>query len=128
MALTRVSASRCFGGTQSVYSHESRETGCVMRKLEISEPNTQSWTTNASPTRQTVGDPGQETAFNLVRRTAQLNVEGPIENVYQFMAHISELNRLMHAKLVKLGRTQQDETVTLEMNFESYDLVRKNSG
>ena len=31
MALTRVSASRCFGGTQSVYSHESRETGCVMR-------------------------------------------------------------------------------------------------
>jgi S-formylglutathione hydrolase len=31
MALTKVSGSRCFGGTQSVYSHESRETGCVMR-------------------------------------------------------------------------------------------------
>jgi len=31
MTLTKVSASRCFGGTQSVYSHEARETGCVMR-------------------------------------------------------------------------------------------------
>jgi S-formylglutathione hydrolase len=31
MALTKVSASRCFGGTQSVYSHEARETGCAMR-------------------------------------------------------------------------------------------------
>ena len=31
MALTKVSASRCFGGIQSVYSHESRETGSVMR-------------------------------------------------------------------------------------------------
>src|SRR4030095_2244287 len=31
MALTKVSGSRCFGGTQSVYSHEARETGCVMR-------------------------------------------------------------------------------------------------
>jgi S-formylglutathione hydrolase len=31
MALTKVSGSRCFGGTQSVYSHESRETGTSMR-------------------------------------------------------------------------------------------------
>jgi S-formylglutathione hydrolase len=31
MALTKVSGSRCFGGTQGVYSHEARETGCVMR-------------------------------------------------------------------------------------------------
>ena len=31
MTLTKVSGSRCFGGTQSVYSHEARETGCVMR-------------------------------------------------------------------------------------------------
>jgi S-formylglutathione hydrolase len=31
MALTKVSGSRCFGGTQSVYSHEARETGCAMR-------------------------------------------------------------------------------------------------
>jgi S-formylglutathione hydrolase len=31
MALTKVSGSKCFGGTQSVYSHESRETGSIMR-------------------------------------------------------------------------------------------------
>jgi S-formylglutathione hydrolase len=31
MALTKVSGSKCFGGTQSVYSHESRETGTSMR-------------------------------------------------------------------------------------------------
>ena len=31
MTLAKVSGSRCFGGTQSVYSHEARETGCPKR-------------------------------------------------------------------------------------------------
>jgi S-formylglutathione hydrolase len=31
MAITTVSRNRCFGGVQGIYSHESRETGCVMR-------------------------------------------------------------------------------------------------
>ena len=29
--VTSVSSNKCFGGVQSVFSHESRETGCVMR-------------------------------------------------------------------------------------------------
>ena len=31
MAITSVSRNKCFGGVQSVYSHESRETACLMR-------------------------------------------------------------------------------------------------
>jgi len=31
MAITSVSRNKCFGGVQGVYSHESRETACVMR-------------------------------------------------------------------------------------------------
>jgi S-formylglutathione hydrolase len=31
LALERVSSSRCFGGSQDVYAHDSRETGCRMR-------------------------------------------------------------------------------------------------
>ncbi|HMH17483.1 MAG TPA: S-formylglutathione hydrolase [Burkholderiales bacterium] len=31
MAITTVSRNQCFGGVQGVYSHESRETACVMR-------------------------------------------------------------------------------------------------
>jgi S-formylglutathione hydrolase len=31
LLVTSVSRNRCFGGVQGVYSHESRETGCVMR-------------------------------------------------------------------------------------------------
>ena len=31
MAITTVSRNKCFGGVQGVYSHESRETDCVMR-------------------------------------------------------------------------------------------------
>ena len=31
MAITSVSLNKCFGGVQGVYSHESRETACVMR-------------------------------------------------------------------------------------------------
>src|SRR5260370_27659497 len=31
MGITSVPRNKCFGGVQGVYSHESRETGCVMR-------------------------------------------------------------------------------------------------
>src|SRR6266849_10124635 len=31
MAITNVSRSKCFGGVQAVYSHESHETACAMR-------------------------------------------------------------------------------------------------
>src|SRR5438445_5636163 len=31
MAITNVSRSKCFGGVQGVYSHESREPACLMR-------------------------------------------------------------------------------------------------
>jgi len=31
MAITSVSRNKCFGGVQGVYSHEARETACVMR-------------------------------------------------------------------------------------------------
>ena len=31
MAITNVSRSKCFGGVQGVYSHEARETACLMR-------------------------------------------------------------------------------------------------
>src|SRR5436309_10184653 len=31
MAITSVSRNKCFGGVQGVYSHESRETACLMR-------------------------------------------------------------------------------------------------
>jgi len=31
MAITTVSRNKCFGGVPGVYSHESRETGSVMR-------------------------------------------------------------------------------------------------
>src|SRR5439155_20328873 len=31
MAITSVSRNKCFGGVQGVYSHEARETACLMR-------------------------------------------------------------------------------------------------
>src|SRR3977135_2350372 len=31
MAITTVSRNKCFGGVQGVYSHEARETACIMR-------------------------------------------------------------------------------------------------
>ncbi len=42
MALTTVSQNKCFGGVQSVYRHEARETRCVMRFGVFLPPQAQS--------------------------------------------------------------------------------------
>lgn len=42
MTITTVSQNKCFGGIQGVYSHESNETGCVMRFGVFLPPQAQS--------------------------------------------------------------------------------------
>lgn len=39
--ITAISQNKCFGGTQGVYSHESRETGCTMRFSVFMPPQAQ---------------------------------------------------------------------------------------
>jgi Tfp pilus assembly protein PilO len=106
-----------------------RETGCEMRRLDIGEPSTRAWMSSDSPTRRgKVGALGQETPFQLVSRTAVLRMEGTMTNLYRFLARVSQLDRFIHTRQVRLDRSQRNEEVTeLEMQFELFDLVRKKS-
>jgi hypothetical protein len=104
-----------------------RETGCDMRRLDINEPNARAWMSNDSAThRFSVGDPGHETPFQLVSRTAVLRMEGAMPNVYHFLARVNQLERFIHAKQIRLERSPRNDNVTeLEMHVDLYDLVRK---
>ncbi|MGE0760528.1 MAG: hypothetical protein AB7F89_00310 [Pirellulaceae bacterium] len=106
-----------------------RETGCEMRRLDISDPSSRAWTTNDSPTRRHLtGPPGQETPFLLVSRTAVLRMEGSMPNVYQFLSRVNQLEKFLHAKQIRLERSQRNENAAeLEMHLELFDLVRKNA-
>ena len=107
-----------------------RETGCSMRILTIDEvPSPRPWMTNDSPLRHKVHvDPGPVTNFNLLSRTAKLTIDGPMTSVYQFMSRMSQLDRFIHVKFVRLERGTRDDNVTqLEMEFDLFDLARKTS-
>jgi len=123
-ALTPKEVENLYGTLQQLI----RETGCQMRRLDISDPTSRAWFTQDSPTRrnQVGGTPSTETAFQLVSRTAVLRMEGTMPNVYQFLARVNQLERFIHAKQVRLERSQRNENTTeLEMQFELYDLARK---
>jgi Tfp pilus assembly protein PilO len=105
-----------------------RETGCTQRLLSIdTSPTLKTWMTNDSALgRKAYVDPGPETKYLLANRNAKLAIEGAMANVYQFMARVSQLDRFMHVKRVRLERSARDENVTeLEMEFELFDLTRK---
>ena len=107
-----------------------RETGCTMRTLNVDEvAQPRPWMTNDSPLRNKVHvDPGPVTNFNLLIRTTKLQIDGPMSSVYQFMSRISQLDRFIHVKHVRLERSARDENVTqLEMEFDMFDLARKTS-
>ena len=106
-----------------------RDSGCEMRTLNIGDPTSRTWMSNDSPTKRfSVGNPGQETPFQLVSRTAVLKMEGAMPNVYHFLARVNQLERFIHAKQIRLERSPRNETSTeLEMNFELFDLVKKKS-
>jgi hypothetical protein len=98
-----------------------------MRKLEISDPQARAWMSNDSPTQRfRLGHPGQETPFQLISRNATLRMEGAMPNVYHFLARVYQLERFLHAKVVRLERSTRNENITeLEMQFEMFDLARK---
>jgi hypothetical protein len=105
-----------------------RETGCTMREAKIEEnPIPRPWMTNDSPlSKKTFVDPGPETKYQLIKRTARLEIEGPMSSVYQFMARVSQLNRFIHVNRVVLERSQSDENKTLlNLEFDMFDLTRK---
>jgi Tfp pilus assembly protein PilO len=105
-----------------------RETGCTLRVGNIgANAMPRAWMTNDSPLgKKAFLDPGPETNFVLINRNAKLEIEGPMASVYQFMARVSQLDRFIHVKHIKLERSSRDENVTqLDMDFDMFDLTRK---
>jgi hypothetical protein len=105
-----------------------QQSGCEMRTLSIGEiPVKRAWMSNDSALRGSpIGDPGQETPFQLVQWTVSLNIVGPMGSIYTFLNQISQMDRFIHTTKVDMRRSDNDENLTqLKMDFTLYDLVRK---
>jgi hypothetical protein len=107
-----------------------RDAGCDMRRVSIDEiPAKRDWKSNDSPLRNTpIGDPGQDTPFSLMQWNAQLQIEGPMGNIYKFLQLMSQMDRFIHTTKVEMKRSATNENLTqLRMDITLYDLVRKTS-
>jgi Tfp pilus assembly protein PilO len=104
-----------------------RDTNCAMKSLVFSDsPTPRAWHANDSPlVMKTYLVPPPETEYVLNKRTAKLEIEGPMSNVYQFMAKVSQLDRFIHVNRVALERSQTDERVKLNLEFDMFDLTKK---
>lgn len=104
-----------------------RETGCIPRTVDVRDQSQQRpWMTNDSPIpRKTFLKPGDATPFQLVTRTATLQLEGPMTSVYQFMSRASQLQHFIYVKSVRLERTMRDPNLMqLDMEIDMFDLAR----
>jgi len=115
------------GGLQKLI----RDAGCEMRQVQIDEqPTKRDWRSNDSPLRGSpLGDPGQETPFQLHQWTARLQIEGPMVNIYKFLQQINQMDRFIHTTKVEMQRSETNENMTqLRMEMMLFDLVRKKNG
>jgi hypothetical protein len=112
---------------QNQFTELGRQTGCQVRRARLSEPGRRDWKDDDHPIRGArSGRKGEETPFRLETRQLALQVTGHMAGLYEFLARLHRVEKVMHSKAVTIRRSSEDgSTASLNMDILLFDLTRK---
>lgn len=107
--------------------HMVRKSGCKMRRIQLTEPQTRDWLENDNPLigRGLTASEADPTAFKLRTWTFTVIVTGPMTSVSRLLEDLSEEKRLMNASKFSLQRAEGDgKGAVLEVELDFFELVK----
>ncbi|RIK87736.1 MAG: hypothetical protein DCC67_01450 [Planctomycetota bacterium] len=105
-----------------------RESGCQIRRFEVSPPAQRPWMDPDSPLAETQPNASAATPFLLERRNVVLAVDGAMSAVQELLARLEKEQCLSHPRRLNMQSvTGTGEAVTLEMELWLFALVRKSA-
>lgn len=103
-----------------------RESGCQIRRIEVSLPAKRAWMNPDNPLAETQPTSGAATPFNLERRNVILAVDGAMTAVQNLLARLEKEQHLGHPRRLNMQPVSgSGETVTLELELWLFALSRK---
>jgi hypothetical protein len=102
-----------------------RESGCQIRRIEVSQPALRPWKAGDRPLDDQPNPNGQVTPFSLERRSMVLAVDGTMPAIHELLNKLEEQQTIAHPHRVHLqGISSDGGTVTLELELWLFALSR----
>lgn len=103
-----------------------RESGCQIRRIEVSHPTKRAWKNPDNPLTETQPTSGAATPFNLERRNVILAVDGAMTAIQDLLTRLEKERHLGHPRRLNMQPVSgSSETVTLELELWLFSLSRK---
>ncbi len=105
-----------------------RESGCQMRKIDVSKTTRRTWMEDDSPLveKQPSGTENKPTPFMLERRNVVLSVDGTTANVNTLLEKLQEESTFIHPRRLKFHSVGRDgNKVTMEVELWLFALAQK---
>ncbi len=107
-----------------------RDSGCQIRRLELSSPIERPWKGEDNPLQEGSSNSlsGSETPFLLERRSVQLSVNGRTAGLYDLLEKLQQDSKLAYPERMEiLSDGQEGEELTMELELWLFALARHNS-
>ena len=102
-----------------------RESGCQIRRIEVSAPTTRDWKDRDRPLDEQPNQEAAKTPFALERRSVALAVDGTMPAINALLDRLEQERTISHPHRVQLQAVSGDgETVTLELELWLFALSR----
>jgi hypothetical protein len=105
-----------------------RDTGCQVRRFDVSTPTLRAWMQNDNPLETTKSTDAKikKTPFSLEKRSVVLLVDGSMENLRKFLGQLNEEDSLAYLNRLQLqSNARGNEQVTLEIEMWLFALGRQ---
>lgn len=107
-----------------------RDSGCQIRRLELSPPIERPWKGEDNPLQEGSSNSSvdSETPFLLERRSVQLSVNGRAAGLYDLLEKLQQDKKLAYPERMEiLSDGQEGEELTMELELWLFALARHNS-
>ena len=102
-----------------------RESGCQIRRIEVSAPTIRDWKEHDRPLDEQPNQEAAKTPFALERRSVALAVDGAMPAINALLDRLEKERTISHPHRVHLQAVSGDgETVTLELELWLFALSR----
>jgi Tfp pilus assembly protein PilO len=103
-----------------------KSAGCKLRRIKLSDPNLRTWYDQDDPfDSRARTEKDKKSPYKLQSLQLGVQVTGPMEKIFEFLAKLSEQDRLIHTGNFVLRKSTEDNNlVEMDLDLILFDLIQ----
>jgi hypothetical protein len=104
-----------------------KSAGCKLRRVKLSDPNLRTWYDQDDPfDSRARTEKDKKSPYKLLQQQVGIQVTGPMDKIFEFLAKLSEQDRLIHTGNFVLRKSTEDNSlVEMDLDLILIDLIQE---